>query len=376
MMRTHRCSMLGAWILLAAAGLSHADPDWAGMPYILHSDIQAVDADGNGTFALTSPVKMRGVIMHESQAMLDPAPGATPFLGGIWQVYVQAVDPGDFGGTAMWMGQNIGRIVGNHPAGSYTDAAWLAELDRLTHDPISGHLFAPGDLVEIRARAPGLNFRGKTNINEQHSNDPLANFDVVLLQADYGLPRPATVSIDELKVANNDFVFDVTRAAGCERYQGMLVRLRDIQFVDDAGWAPDAELLVTDGLLTFPVKLGIESGFSEHDAPVGPFDIIGILDQEDLDGSDGNRGGYRIWVARDYDGNGLIVPCSYADGDSDLDRVVDLDDAADFVDCLAGPGATPAPAGPITVQQCLDAFDFDADKDVDGADAAALQRRF
>ncbi len=60
-----------------------------------------------------------------------------------------------------------------------------------------------------------------------------------------------------------------------------------------------------------------------------------------------------------------IVP-----GDSDGDGDVDLDDFADFVDCLEGPEVIPAGAG------CLEYFDFDGDDDVDLGDFAALQGTF
>ncbi len=36
------------------------DPDWPTMPFTPHSDFQAVDGDGAGTFPLTDPVKLRG----------------------------------------------------------------------------------------------------------------------------------------------------------------------------------------------------------------------------------------------------------------------------------------------------------------------------
>ncbi|MCB9866630.1 MAG: hypothetical protein H6816_08365 [Phycisphaerales bacterium] len=55
-------------------------------------------------------------------------------------------------------------------------------------------------------------------------------------------------------------------------------------------------------------------------------------------------------------------------GDADCDGEVDLADHAAWHDCFAGPGATPDPTAPRTVQDCLDAFDFDGDTDVDLAD--------
>jgi len=64
-------------------------------------------------------------------------------------------------------------------------------------------------------------------------------------------------------------------------------------------------------------------------------------------------------------------------GDFDDDGDVDLDDYTVFADCLAGPGATPAPTDPqVTVQECLDVFDSDRDDDVDLADFASFQEYF
>ncbi len=48
----------------------------------------------------------------------------------------------------------------------------------------------------------------------------------------------------------------------------------------------------------------------------------------------------------------------------------DLADLPNLVDCLTDPGVLPAPTGIMTVQQCLDLFDFNADNDVDLGDSA------
>ena len=63
-------------------------------------------------------------------------------------------------------------------------------------------------------------------------------------------------------------------------------------------------------------------------------------------------------------------------GDFDDDGDVDLDDFARFPDCLAGPGATPDPPDPFSVEDCLTAFDFDGDLDVDLEDFGGFQQGF
>jgi len=290
--------------LAMAANVHAQEPDWTAMPYTSHAAYQAVDANGGGVFATTAPVKMRGVILNRPGDMLNTAAGADAFMGGYWQEYIQAVDSDDFGGTALWMGQNIGKMQGNHPAGSYTDAEWQAEVDRLSHDPATGREFRPGDLVEVRARAPGLFNRGKTNINEQHTKNPAADFDVVLIQADYGVPNPQLVQLAELKDASDQFTFDETRATGNEHYQAAAVRINGVSFTSTTTWAPGGQLTIQDGTgRTFPVLLGRGEGFTRYDPPTGTFDIVGILDQEDKTAGDGYKGGYRLWVM-DYAGNG------------------------------------------------------------------------
>jgi hypothetical protein len=350
--------------VLAGRALAQ-EPDWPGMSYTLHKDYQAVDSIGDGTFPTDHAIKMRGVLINWPGTMLDTAPGADPFMGGQWQQFLQTADAGDFGGTAMWMGQNIGKIMGTHPSGSYTSVAWLAELDRLNHDPDTGRLLRPGDLVEIRARAPGLAHNGKTNINEQHTNNPAANFDVILLQAASRPPTPQAIRLADVKEASDQFIFDATGATGAEHYQGDLIRIQDVQFTGGT-WEPGQQMTITDGSgRTLPLLLGLGSGFSLYGPPTGSFDVVGVFDQEDADGADGYKAGYRLW-AMDYDGSEFVL-YRYVKPDFDQDGDVDADDATHFEDCASGPGV------PQTSEPCMNA-DLDGDGDVDQADFGVLQR--
>ncbi|MCH7526868.1 MAG: DUF1929 domain-containing protein [Planctomycetes bacterium] len=63
-------------------------------------------------------------------------------------------------------------------------------------------------------------------------------------------------------------------------------------------------------------------------------------------------------------------------GDADGDNDVDLNDYAVYLDCAAGPQTLPTPTPPNTVISCLDAFDIDADVDIDMGDFASLQGNF
>lgn len=348
-----------------AAAAAGQEPDWGSMGYTRHADFQAVDGNGAGTFATTAAIRMRGVILNRPADMLDPTPGSNPYMGGQWQFFLQSTEPDDRGGTALYMGQNIGKNVGNHPAGSYTDAEWLAERDRLNHDAVDGRPFRPGDLVEVRARAPGLFFRGKTNVNEQHQKDPAADFDIVLVEAAFGLPDARTIALSELKDASDQFVFDPSRLAGPERYQGTAVRLENVQFAGGT-WAPNGTLTIADGTgRTFPVLLGLGRGFSRFAQPTGVIDIVGILDQEDTNSADGLKSGYRLWVM-DYDGAAFVL-YRFVKPDFDRNGDVDVADFDHFRDCTSGPGL------PQESAECRDS-DFDGDGDVDQADFAVFQR--
>jgi hypothetical protein len=64
-------------------------------------------------------------------------------------------------------------------------------------------------------------------------------------------------------------------------------------------------LLITDGIKTFPVKLGRGNGiYAGSNNLSEPFDIIGVMDQESPNLVDG----YRLYVMN-YDGNGSVLAC-------------------------------------------------------------------
>lgn len=68
-----------------------------------------------------------------------------------------------------------------------------------------------------------------------------------------------------------------------------------------------------------------------------------------------------------------------ADADLEPDGDVDLIDVKGFAVCMSGPTRRPAPDDPTITTcevECTNAFDFDADRDVDLRDFAELQNRF
>ncbi len=286
---------------------------------LTHSSLQAVTGAGASAWAAPAapfdpPLTLRGVLLCHPDEMLDATPNFLPWdgganqfrMGGEWQVTIQAVDPGDRGGTTCWMGQNYGNQPWLHDSLlSYTNEAWVAEILRLSFDPATMHRFQAGDLVEMTVRQ-SLFYGGKRNINEGHDIDPAYNFDLRLVTANYGLPAPEVITLAEVMNAGGTAdnpstwlpIFDQTRATGGERYQGMRVRLNHLALVTTNGWNPtntwgNRLCTVTDGLGRF---LSLRHPrYSLGPAPATPFDAIGIFNQESGSGSQGTNG-YELFV--------------------------------------------------------------------------------
>ena len=299
-----------------------AVPGRAGaQPLETHARLQAVNEDGTSAWTGSLPFRLRGVLLNNPEDLLDPRPAFLPWdnganagrLGAQWQVFLQAVVPGDRGGTACWMGQNYGNLpwIRNSDL-SYTNRAWVAEILRLEHDPDTGHRFRAGDLVEVTVNQ-SLFYGGKRNINEGHSIDPQYDFSFTLLSAGYGLPEPEWVPLSQLvrpddgNPETSEEIFDPTRATGCEHWQGMRVRIPGLQMATDPaltnrlgtryfgtnGWNPELpwdqrRCTVTDGAgRYFTLR---HPRHSLGPVPTGLFDAIGILNQESGSGLQGTNG--------------------------------------------------------------------------------------
>lgn len=273
-----------------------------------HWNFQAVTANGASAWTPAYPVTLVGVLLTDPDEMLDSTPDFQPatagVMGGEWQVVVQAVFPGDRGGTFCWMGQNYAL---RRPPGldeySYSNEAWSAEIRRLNHDPATGHAFRKGDLVSVTANG-SLFFGGKRNVNEMHRNEPEYDFTISLVASNYGLPAPEVISLASLVRPNDDDpstfedIFDPTRLTGGEHWQGMRVRINGLILVTTNGWDPAKPwgqrlCTVTDGENRF-FSLR-HPRYSLGQPPTGVFDAIGILNQESGSGSQGtNR--YELFV--------------------------------------------------------------------------------
>jgi hypothetical protein len=292
-----------------------------------HANLQSVTTNGTSAWSGSFPFTIRGVLLTDPEEMLNPTPNYIPYdpgysgptrMGGEWQIVFQAVEPGDRGGTTCWMGQNYGNLAWVRDSElSYTNAAWVAEVLRLSYDPETGRKFRKGDLIEVTVRR-SLFYGGKRNINEAHDISPEANFDIRLITPDYGLPAPETVTLAQVKrvddgnPATHEDIFDPTRQSGGEFYQGMRVRLVNLQLANEPsltnalgakyygtnGWNPNAVwsqrlCTVTDGEgRYFTLRM---PRYSVGPMPTGRFDAIGVFTQESGSGTDGTMG-YELFV--------------------------------------------------------------------------------
>jgi hypothetical protein len=289
--------------LLLAAGVSRAETV---------TNLEAVDANGVSTWNGSFPIVLTGVLLTDPGEMLDATPDYLPWddganmynLGGQWQVFVQVVTNGDRGGVECWMAQDYGNLPWepHDGSGSYTDDTWTAEVNRVSHDPATGHAFHKGDLVTITANG-SLFYGGMQNINEEHSTDPAYDFTISLVSTNVGLPAPEVISLSSVISTNlsptgHYDIFDPTRATGGEHWQGMRVRINGLQLVTTNGWNTNSDwdsryCTVTDGEgRQFPL---IHPLYDIGPAPTNQFNATGVFLQESGSGTDGTFG-YELFV--------------------------------------------------------------------------------
>lgn len=270
-----------------------------------HTNLQAVTAMGASAWAGAHPFTIRGILLNNPEEMLDSAWDAEAEslnrMGGQWQLFIQAADAGDRGGTALWMGQNYSSVGPWVPAGNfYDEAQWSNEMLRLNYDTHSMHHFRAGDLVEVTANQ-SLFYGGKRNINEAHRTNSANNFYISLVEPAWGLPEPEVITVSTLVTDGTNQIFDATRQTGGEYYQGARVRLEGLRWATNYfstnGWGKsvwaDRRCTVTDGAgrffhLRMPL---LDLGAMPSDW----FSAVGLINQESGSGTDG-RFGYELFV--------------------------------------------------------------------------------
>ena len=284
-------------------------------PTDTHANFQSVTEGGATAWTNTHPVTLRGVILNNPEEWLpgewDADAEADGRMGAQWQIVVQAVEAGDRGGTACWMGQNYSSLpwVFGH---SYSEAEWASEMQRLNFD--GAHQFRKGDLVDVTANV-SLPFGGKRNINEAHSTNPANDFSIQLVTPGFGLPEPEVITLADVvhpydgNADTKECIFDPSRQSGGEYYQSMRVRIESVRFATPEEYTPPqnyyrpndstngwgvggAFCTVTDGEgRFFRVRMPM------HDLgplPNGWFSAEGILNQES--GSGDGTFGYELFL--------------------------------------------------------------------------------
>lgn len=284
----------------------------ASLPAETLTNLEAVNTNGVSTWNGSLLFTITGVLLCEPSEMLDATPNFLPWdsgvnafnLGGEWQVFVQAISPGDRGGVECWMGQNYGNLPWEPHDGSdsYSDVAWAAEVQRVSHDPLTGAALHKGDLVVVTARA-SLFYGGMQNINEEHSTDPTNDFTISLVVPGFGLPAPEVISLASVMSTNigasgHYDIFDATRATGGELYQGMRVRINGLTLVTTNGWTTNADwssrfcTATDDEGRQIPV---VHPLYDLGAAPTNRFDATGVFIQESGSGTDGTFG-YELFL--------------------------------------------------------------------------------
>lgn len=260
---------------------------------VTHWELQSVNSTGYTAWVESFPCAIRGVIVNDPEEMLDdaynPDASASNLMGGQFQVFFQGTG-GDRGGTALWMAQNY-QAMGM--AGQDYGSAWTNEMRRVQFDA-NGRKFRKGDLIEVTARK-ALFRGGKRNVNEGHRITPSNDFDVVLVQANVGLPQAEAVTLADLVNGDGSQIFDPDRLLGGEHWQGMRIRLDGIRLTSTNGWGKtnwaDRICTVTDDQgRSFPLRMPL-ADLGAPRATTTVFSATGILNQENS-----NTNGYELFV--------------------------------------------------------------------------------
>jgi hypothetical protein len=237
-----------------------------------HWEIQAVDASGDATHPKvirpgypwdpSKLVVMEGVVTVGAGEFVDTASELLIAFQG---------EGGDHAGTQIWSG------------------AFFQDWP-VPYDAYFG--IEPGDRIRVTGYA--AQFIGKSNINEQHSDDPARDFTIEVLGR-AGMPAPEVVANVATAVT-----FDATRLTGGEYYQSRWVRMNNLTVTTPVLWQAGEKVTVSDGTGSMAMKLSAVGDFDLYSAPAGVFDVVGLFDQEPdpLDFAALRTGHYRLWIKR------------------------------------------------------------------------------
>jgi hypothetical protein len=252
-------------LVIASAGLAYAlDNIW---------ELEAVDAEGLGTH----PKVGADASVPANQVVIEGISLATtgeiddPNAGGFFKWYSIWVQSEEDTGGIQCFASPMSRTGGWENWGSVQ----------------AGN--------KVRVTGFVADYNGKVFVNDRHSLVTLWSYEII----DTGTELPEPEVIENIAACN---YFDQTRTGGGERYQTRWCRINNVEIIDGT-WGNNQELLIDDGSGTMHMQLGgNNSNFDVYNEPVGKFDVIGIMDQEDDESPYHHH--YRIWV-RDY---AFIIP--------------------------------------------------------------------
>ena len=238
----------------------------------MHSEIQAVDASGYATHPKV--IKTGNPWSADKQVVMEGIVTIAPYelVDTTYEMLVnfQGEDT-DHAGTQIWTGS------------FFQD--WPEPYDAYFG-------LVPGDRIRVTGYA--AQYVGKSNINEQHSDDPAKDFSIELL-GHPGMPAPEVVP--DVTTAKT---FDATRTTGGEYYQNRWVRMNGLTITTPPTWMAGEEVTVTDGIDSMQMMLSAVGDFDSYAVPTGTFDVVALFDQEPrpMDFMASPMEFYRLWVTR------------------------------------------------------------------------------
>ncbi len=306
-------------LTLACLFLAPSSAHATNYEYTTFSALEAINDDGSSAYGGSGSITAYGIVINNPEDMINYSNyryRKNYFWDSTeWQVFVQALpgstydgrtlDSKDFGGAALYM--RVDNPFVSDDSDYYDQSEWTSEMNRVNCVNGSSKL-KYGDVVKITANVPGLFYKGKYNINEDHqTNSSSYDFNIEIL--DNTTPVAETITLAKLKDDDNRYIFDDSRDTGCERFQGSLVHLEGLTLDSAASaWTQNGTVVVRQGDRTFNMKLGLDSDLTSDDTLAklaSSFNITAVLDQdsdagaataENLKQVDGSTGGYRLWL--------------------------------------------------------------------------------